>query len=174
MSKGYIVILEGSEQCGKTTLAKKIEDEFKAFYFHGSRPNDNNFEQYHSTMLDAALYFAEQGHVVVIDRCFVSHEVYGKLFDGGTQYNTKNLYEEFQSEASDRGIKYKLVYCRPERSFDANMREEMYDDSDGSIYREFDRAIETFGLCSDPNIIVYNWKEEPTGESILNLLKESK
>ena len=172
--KGKIVILEGSEQCGKTTLARKIEDEFKAFYFHGSRPLDGDFSTYHYMMLDTALYFAEQGHTVVIDRCFISHEVYNTLFDGKPQYDTKRLYDEFVSEASSKGIPHLIVYCKPDREFDAELREEMYDDSDGSISRKFDEVMETFGLGVSDNIIVYNWKAEPTGESIIKTIKEKK
>lgn len=170
--KGKIVILEGSEQCGKTTLARKIEDEFKAYYFHGSRPLDGDFSTYHYMMLDTALYFAEQGHTVVIDRCFISHEVYNTMFDGKPQYDTKRLYDEFVAEASSRGISHLIVYCKPDREFDAGLREEMYDDSDGSISREFDGVMNRFGLGKDDHIIIYNWKAEPTGESIINKLKE--
>ena len=54
--KGVIVILEGSEQCGKTTLARKIEDDLKAIYLHGSRPLDGDFWEYHAYMLKTALY----------------------------------------------------------------------------------------------------------------------
>lgn len=171
-TQGKIIILEGSEQCGKTTLARKIEDEFKAFYFHGSRPADGCFEIYHSSMLNSALYFAEQGHTVVIDRCFISHEVYNTLFDGAPEYDTKRLFEEFESDAYDRGIPFLIVYCKPDREFDKNMREEMYDDSDGSISRKFDEVMETFGLGVSDNIILYNWKAEPTGKSIINKIKE--
>ncbi len=173
-TKGKIIILEGSEQCGKTTLARKIEDEFKAFYLHGSRPLDRNFEDYHKTMLATALYFAEQGHTVVIDRCFISHEVYNTMFDGKPQYDTHEVYDEFCSECADRGLEHLIVYCKPDREFDPNMREEMYDDSDGSISNEFDRVMAAFGLGVSENIIVYNWKAEPTGESIINKIKETK
>ena len=167
---GTVLILEGSEQCGKTTLGQKIQNEFKALYLHGSRPLDNNFEEYHKTMLATALYFARQGHVVVIDRCFISHEIYNTMFDGAPQYDTHQLYEEFKTSCVEAGLNFKIIYCRPERTFDPNLREEMYDDSDGKIQLAFDKEMSHY-LAEDA-VWAYNWQEEPTGQSIINRIKE--
>lgn len=166
---GLVVLLEGSEQCGKTTLAEKIQKEFKADYLHGDRPDYNSFADFHHNMGQAAINMAADGHVVILDRWTISHEVYNTLFDGAPEYDTEVMFEEMLSHLANDGSKFLLVYCRPEREFNPNMREEMYDDSDGKIQAEFDKAIEKYPAT---NYIQYNWKEDPSGESVLKLIKE--
>lgn len=165
---GVVVLLEGSEQCGKTVLSDKIHNRFKADYLHGDRPLRNGFEDFHRNMTVAAFEMAVDGHVVVLDRCFISHQVYGELFDGGTQYDTHKLCEEFNSALEENGAKLIIVYCRPDREFDPDMREEMYDDSDGRIQSKFDELIDTY----QAEVVKYNWKKDPSGETILNLIEE--
>lgn len=168
---GVVVLLEGSEQCGKTTLANKIHDRFKADYLHGDRPDYNTFKQFHFNMCQAAVMMAADGHVVVLDRCFISHEVYNTLFDGKPEYDTHKLCEEMLTHLTNDGSKLLLVYCRPERKFDPNMREEMYDDSDGKIQNEFDRVISSFAQDL-PNFIRYDYNDDPSGESVLKFIEE--
>lgn len=167
---GVIVLLEGSEQCGKTTLADKIHNRFKADYLHGDRPSRNGFEDFHRNMTVAAFEMAVDGHVVILDRCFISHEVYSALFDDKPEYDTHELCEEMVSCLGDN-VKFVLVYCRPEREFDPDMREEMYDDSDGKIQQKFDELMESYAELV-PNYIRYDYTKDPSGESVLKLIEE--
>lgn len=168
---GVVVLLEGSEQCGKTTLADKLRAEFKADYLHGDRP-DASLEDFHRDMCDCARNMASYGHIVVLDRCFVSHEVYGQLFDGGPEYSTDDLREDLASSLDLFGNILLIVYCRPEREFDPEMREEMYDDSDGAIQRKFDEIMEPIFKEMPNNCVLYDWKSDPDATTIINLIKE--
>ena len=168
---GVVVLLEGSEQCGKTTLADKIHNKFKADYLHGDRPDYNSFAKFHFNMCQAAVLMAADGHVVILDRCFISHEVYNTLFDGKPEYDTHKLCDEMLSHLANDETKFVLVYCRPKRKFDPNMREEMYDDSDGKIQAKFDEVINSY-TENVPNYIRYDYMEDPSGETVLKLIEE--
>lgn len=177
--KGVIVLLEGSEQCGKTTLADKIHDEFKADYLHGDLPNSKDFFSFHANMCEAALAMATEGHVVVLDRCFISHEVYNTLFNGKPEYDTVRMFHRLLYLAYPRGVKVIVVYCRPQRGFDPALREEAYDDSDGKITAKFDEVINKFTWGGEsekarmtvPHNITYDWKEDPSGEIVLKEIR---
>ena len=173
MSKrtGVVVLLEGSEQCGKTTLADKIHNEFKADYLHGDHPDYNSFVNFHYDMCQTAIDMAGAGHVIILDRCFISHEVYSTLFDGQPEYDTHQLCNELLASLADYGAKSLLVYCRPNRIFDPDMREEMYDDSDGKIQVKFDEVIEQYAQPFN-NFIRYDYTVDPSGNSVLNLIEE--
>lgn len=164
--KGAVILIEGSEQCGKTVLAEKIQKVFKAVYLHGSRPLSRNFGVYHKRMCEFATNMANEGHVVIIDRCYMSHQVYGTLFDGGTQYDTHNLHKDVVDFCNKYGIPFVIIHCNPDRVFDEDLREEMYDDSNGKISsamkKEFERLPKD-GLT----FIEYDWQKEETGQSVL-------
>lgn len=166
-SRGVIVILEGSEQCGKTTLARKIQDKYKAYYFHGSRPENGNFLEYHWKMFNSALEAARNGHVVVLDRHLVSHQVYGTLFDGGLCYNTHKMHRAMESICELFGVELMFVFCNPARNFDPNMREEMYSDADGKISKAFENAFPSYVKDSKNVIIEYDWQRNPTAQAVL-------
>lgn len=169
--KGVVVLLEGSEQCGKTTLANKIQEEFKADYLHGDRPTTTDFETFHKRMCMAAIDAAENGHVVILDRCYISHLVYGRLFDQKVEYDPVLLQNELVRQLNLVDAKLLVVYCRPERTFEPGLRSEMYDDSDGKIQNEFDNVIEDFAN-STANYLCYDWKADPSGESVLKFIGE--
>ena len=172
MSKnGMIVILEGSEQCGKTTLARKIQDLYKAYYFHGSRPEDGDFLSYHTDMFLSALKFASRGHVVVLDRHFISHEVYGRLFDKGTKYDTHKMHRmmELMCEMSD--VQLCVIFCNPKTEFDPEMRDEMYSDGDGKIKKAFEDIIYTYLKDASNAIMMYDWTRSPSAEPVLLALE---
>ena len=44
----------------------------------------------------------------------------------------------------------------------------MYDDSDGKIQSKFDEIIDTYQV----EVMKYNWKKDPSGETILKLIEE--
>lgn len=168
--KGVVVLLEGSEQCGKTTLANKIQETFKADYLHGDRPTTTSFETFHKRMCMAAIEAAENGHVVILDRCYISHLVYGTLFDNKIEYDPLLLQSELVRQLNLVNAKLLVVYCRPDRTFEPTLRKEMYDDSDGRIQEEFDNVMEKFANSS-AEYIRYDWKADPSGESVLKYIE---
>lgn len=80
-----IILLEGADGTGKTTLAKAIEARCKnSVYLHnGLYPNMWNS---HLECVKEAVKLSRE-HVVIIDRLWISEQIYGTVFRGGPAYN---------------------------------------------------------------------------------------
>lgn len=87
MSK-RIVVLEGADSSGKTTLAREIASACpgKTHYFHGL-PYIGWVEEAHAAMLSAAIKRSAEGDFVVIDRHWISEFVYGPRFRNRIAYS---------------------------------------------------------------------------------------
>lgn len=77
-----IVILEGPDCCGKTTLAKKLMQKTAGVYFHSDNVPEliPAMKQYHESILRNAQVNNELGSGVFLDRHWPSQWVYGQLF----------------------------------------------------------------------------------------------
>jgi hypothetical protein len=78
-----IIILEGADSSGKTTLANYFRTNCGASYMHGSLHHD--FWLRHLAMVRRAVRLS-QTRLVVIDRCWLSHLAYGAAY-GNLQYD---------------------------------------------------------------------------------------
>jgi len=74
-----IVILEGADGTGKTTLARALETHYGAAYIHG-RYYPRAWP-YHLAMLRAACR-ESQKRLVVVDRHWISEAIYGRVYRG--------------------------------------------------------------------------------------------
>jgi len=141
MSRHPIIILEGADATGKTTLAREIG----GHYIHATYNKDLSgvMVEYHLGLLDAAVVLSEHSHVV-IDRWRMSEIVYGNVFRDGPEqdHRTGKLY----SRANDFGATF--VCCHPTNKQDyidhfntvKKTRSEMFD-SMIEVYDEYERQI---------------------------------
>lgn len=107
-----IIVLEGADSSGKTTLAKAImERPGRHHYLHGL-PYVGWVEDAHRGMLNAALRHAADGDTVVIDRHWVSEFIYGPLF------RNRVAYDDETARRFDRLIRAHGIYilCVPGNS----------------------------------------------------------
>jgi hypothetical protein len=77
---GKVVILEGPDGAGKTTLATHLEQEHGFHYIHTGKPSGNG-----SLLVEYCLILDEarrSGEKIVIDRLHVGESVYGPLMRG--------------------------------------------------------------------------------------------
>lgn len=81
-----IVVLEGPDCTGKSTLAKAIVDEFNGVYYHAtwSKDLDRVMWDYHLGLLNQAVE-SSKSRVVVIDRLWLSEVVYARVYRGGSK-----------------------------------------------------------------------------------------
>ena len=79
-----IIVLEGADGTGKTTLAKHLVEKHGARYLHLGIHKD--IWAWHVAALRLAARLADD-HLVVIDRHWVSEQVYGQVFRGGPAYD---------------------------------------------------------------------------------------
>ena len=79
-----VVVLEGADGSGKTTLARRLVDRFGARYLHSVVRKD--VWRYHLGALRLAARLSAT-QLVVLDRHWLSELVYGTVFRGGPAYD---------------------------------------------------------------------------------------
>lgn len=86
MKKSGILILEGADASGKSTLARFLRDEFGARHLR-THPSKNQWRNHLAAYL-RAVKLAEQGHLVVVERHWISECAYGTALEdrGGCVY----------------------------------------------------------------------------------------
>lgn len=81
--KHKLLILEGPDCSGKTTLAKYLSREFRAAYFKMTRTAELQgtllMYDYMRTMQAAIQWNLQNGLMVVLDRCWISEYVYSRV-----------------------------------------------------------------------------------------------
>jgi len=98
MTTPDLIILEGPDCSGKSTLAIELCHYLKAHYIHSSYTPGMNVMEYHTNRVDEALEYLQDGPVV-IDRLYPSEMVYGRFFRG-------NIYDEPSTDEHPWGTKY--------------------------------------------------------------------
>lgn len=177
-----VILLEGPDACGKTTLAQHFVDNYGAHYIHStwSPILETRMEQYLDYAMDIA-YLVSQNQLVVLDRHWLSELVYTDVFREDAkraEWHTR-VHTTFIQLLN--GI---VIFCMPNSIASAyenfseckDTREEMYDDIAEVIYayhalwdgdeswREFKhdnsyvrQIIEHGGLKESPSFIRYDY-----------------
>lgn len=128
---GHLFVLDGPDACGKTTLAKRFIDNFTGTYIHMSYIKDDKemFRMNYMSLFKAMVQL-QKGENVVIDRGWISENIYSSVYRGGSglAYDVRGLDRVIMKLC---GV-YVMCVPNPEsatarhkRSFD--MRSEMYD-----------------------------------------------
>lgn len=86
MLKG-IIILEGPDGTGKTTLGQHIADRYNGTYIHCTYNEEigKDVFGYHTNVVAKAIADSQKG-IVCIDRLWLSEMVYGEVFRGGSKW----------------------------------------------------------------------------------------
>lgn len=133
-----IIILDGADGAGKTTLAKRLCDKAgpEAIYVHLGKPVKGQAWAEHRAALLSAIKLERQGKLVIIDRHFMSEAFYGQVYRNGSEY-------PFSARHVDR-LLYRFgalrIICAPVVDYVVQThkelcqaREEMYQDRMGEI-----------------------------------------
>lgn len=144
-----IVLVEGPDRCGKSTLTKRLMDKHpNHVYIHNAVVDD--ICSLHSNALEAALT-ASKTHWVFIDRMHLSENVYGTLFRDGPSYDT----ETFDKLLAEIPNMHKIL-CIIDKDtalklHSENKANEMFDD----ISKVYDKYLET-----DSSWTRYSWQTD--------------
>ena len=154
MVKG-IILLEGPDGAGKTTLANRLLELFGGgTYIHAHYRYPDNMPIYHAAILRKAIKLARKGQVVIIDRLHVSEYIYAKVFRGGSKWEW--MLDAFNYWCDKNSVV--KVLCIPSTAkqgiewFEAAREErpEMYTNIE-EVIREYMRYS-----SQDKSFIVYN------------------
>jgi len=81
MTRHPVIIIDGPDACGKTTLGRRICEMFDGRYIHLTLRK--KMLEHQVVSLYMALKWSEE-HPVVIDRHWISEQIYGGVYRGGT------------------------------------------------------------------------------------------
>lgn len=103
-----LIVIEGPDGAGKTTLAEMIVNKTHGVYLHGTYTEDPY--QHHLGLLKAAVTALDAGETVVMDRHWISECIYGQVMRGGVGYGT--CARMFHRHLMFLGAQY-VVACPP-------------------------------------------------------------
>lgn len=84
-----IIILEGPDGSGKTTLANKIKDQTGFMLLHRSHQTDSNAD----SLFDEYVQVIKAGKNCIMDRGWYSEMVYGPVMRGASAITYPQMYE---------------------------------------------------------------------------------
>ena len=84
--KPKLIILEGADCVGKTTLANSIVEKYGAKYIHNTYYKGMDVKKEHIGSLLKACKLIDEGHSVVIDRFWITEQVYSSVYRDGPEY----------------------------------------------------------------------------------------
>jgi thymidylate kinase len=132
-----IIVLEGPDGAGKTTLARELQEQLGARYIHLTYRFRDKMHVYHSAALKLA-YHLSKTQPVIIDRWWPSEIVYADAYRGGSKFT--KYYFLLEHLASEMGLTY--IFCLPNdrdrylKHYNVlkGKRAEMYDEGLDRVY----------------------------------------
>lgn len=150
-----IIIIEGADGSGKTTLANKLSAQTGYPLIHMSQPKDAVEEQ---RMFIEYKDLICQNKNIILDRCWYSEMAYGPLMRGRSAISYPMMFA-LEGILSRKGAL--LIYCKtdPKKQFD-NARKRGEDfittyDTFQAIYEMFE---EIMGVPHSIPVVTYDYK----------------
>lgn len=171
-AKGLIV-LEGSDCVGKTTLAINLANLFhNTIIVHHTYYKDGIFNVFKHSLANA-IEWIKEGKLVIFDRFDMSETVYGQVFRDGSALTNEQKIEMLKLL---KPINTMQIICAPDdvevviethKKMKAK-REEMYDDI-RQIANVYDKIAKKWQLNNIPDKIVYDWTKNEGNSEILKM-----
>lgn len=118
--KATVIILEGPDGSGKTTLANSLEKLFTQsgdavwqWHYGPHDPNKSSIEEYLDPLVEWVNDFCDEEHnVLIVDRFHIGEMIYGPVLRGASRmsHDDKNRIDEYLEH-----IGALLLYVRPSR-----------------------------------------------------------
>lgn len=104
-----IILIEGPDGAGKTTLAEKLSKQTGYVLLHRSYPKT---AEEMANMMQEYMQVIKSGKNCIIDRCWYSEMVYGPIMRNETNISYPDMYELERAVARVGGI---VIYCTGNR-----------------------------------------------------------
>jgi thymidylate kinase len=174
-----LIILEGPDCAGKTTLARElVKFGFDATHFGAdltlTGADMTKTYLYHLSKLYKCVqngHTIHHPHHVVFDRCWISEIVYGPIYRGVSRFSHEQVGLLYAAaELADPVI----VYCRPKtetmiKSFNARIEEEMLDNAEQlqQAINKYDTIFADLEKHSDFDIHRYDYEVTPNKDAFI-------
>src|SRR6056300_1129132 len=96
---GRIIIFEGPDGVGKTTLVNHIKNKYKNSYYMHLRVN-KNMKLWHTASMRLAIKKKNQGKLVLLDRHWPSEQCYSYIYRDGPSYDAKFIYDKLKLQGA--------------------------------------------------------------------------
>jgi DNA polymerase III delta prime subunit len=167
-----IVILEGPDGAGKTTLAHELATELKADIHHEGPPERSDLLQYYAHLVDEAFRL---GKDLIFDRLHLGELVYGPILRSQDQLGGKVGLLLFSRLI--RSYDVKVVYCLPPYNVCIDAWAEKHDIVVRD-HRIFTRVYDKYATLISTNVLMdsvtWDYTQPSTYENILRFIKVSK
>lgn len=100
-----IIIIEGPDGAGKSTLANKIKDQTGYMIMHRSQPKT---EEDKKRMMDEYVQVIKAGKNCIFDRCWYSEMVYGPVMRDASVISYPQMYELERLLAKNGAL---IIHC---------------------------------------------------------------
>lgn len=100
MKQGKIILIEGPDSTGKTSLYNAINNLTKAAYIHITKPKEDTEQAYldmYVNTLEAAKLIKATGQYVVLDRHLISNIIYDRIFENIVRDNKDFIETMFKT-----------------------------------------------------------------------------
>ena len=145
-----ILIIEGCDASGKSTLASQIMEKYPNHAYMQNAGTDDIYSLHKNTITSAIE--ASKEHIVVIDRLHLSEKIYGTLYRGGPSYDV-DAFDKYLNTISN--IKKILGMVEKETCWakrGGRKEKEMFDD--------VSKVGDMYNSVNDKTWIKYNWKTD--------------
>lgn len=177
-----IILIEGPDAAGKTSLNNAINELTKSAYIHITKPINNTLRAYnnmYNNTLKAAKLIQDTGQYVVLDRYLISNIIYDMIFEGVLRQNesaldkmlseVKIIYYALPTDKNKYLQKFaemqkqrEELYNNMSRIYDAfyNLYFGIYDDI-CCKHSWFNKIVLQGGLQKYKNVILYDMQQLP-------------
>lgn len=150
-----IIVIEGPDGTGKTSLAREIQKQIGAHVIHCTYSKYWDIGEYHTQVMEHAVKLNNRGIHVILDRWAPSERVYGNVFRKGESYDTDQIIAHYSLDD------ILFIYCSNDNAVENHLknkarRDEMFESME-QVSKEFEKYSALHLIKSPENVILYDF-----------------
>lgn len=168
-----MIIIEGMDNCGKTTFAERLAADLHLEYSHNTMPPKDDTAG--RVMVENTLEMMNDPTIRVIDRTHcISDQVYAPILRGNNFFEDTRLGQECL--LAFYRWNPMVVWCRPPldtvlKSLGERAQMQGVMDQAQKLYAEYDRVMDYFGVFTNIRVHLYDWTDPDQYECAFNAVR---